>query len=81
MPVTVYAPVPAALTDPLPRPAAPPRNCRYRNGQPAVCALDALLWIVEPLRVIDRADEDRATTKGLGDAAAGLTSRDGRGKP
>ena len=80
VPVTAYAPLPAALTDPLPQPEGPARNCAQRDGTPAVCALDALLWIVQPQATIDRANEDRATAAKLS-AGAGLTPGDGAEKP
>lgn len=81
VPVTEYAPLPAALTDPLPAIPPPPRNCHYADGTtPAVCALDGLLWIVRPQSVIERADADRATAGKLS-AGAGLTHGDGATKP
>lgn len=80
VPVTQYVPLSEALTDPLPYLAPPPRNCRYRDGKPAVCALDGLLWITSPQAQIDRANEDRATAAKLGNAT-GLTERDRFGQP
>lgn len=75
MPVTAYAPLPAALTDPLAMPVPPPRNCRSRSGVPAVCALDGLAWIVKLQAVIDRANADRASAAKLS-AGAVLTGSD-----
>lgn len=69
VPVTVYAPLPAALTDPLPLPEPPEPHC-LQGAEPAVCALDALTWSSELLDVIDRANEDRATAATLGSEAA-----------
>lgn len=69
VPVIRYRPLPATLTESLPRPATPPRSCKHRDGRPAVCALDGLLQIMDWQSVTDRADEDRATS-------ANLTSRD-----
>ena len=79
VPVTQYAPLPAALTEPLPRPPMPPRNCVYAKppltGVPAVCALDGLISIVHWQGLADRADDDRQTA-GKVTAGANLTNRD-----
>jgi len=80
VPVTAYAPLPAALTEPLPAPAPPSRNCRYKDGTPAVCALDGLLWQVHWEALKDRANQDRASAGKLS-AGASLTARDSGGTP
>ena len=69
VPVTVYAPLPAALTDPLPLPAAPVAQCRTPAGAPAVCAYDALLWASDLLELLDRANADRASAARIAAAA------------
>lgn len=66
MPITLYAPLPTGLTDPLPMPPPPPRNCRLPSGAPAVCALDGLLWSADLQAVLDQANADRATAARLG---------------
>jgi len=84
VPVTQYAPLPAVLTEPLPRPPMPPRNCVYVKpplaGVPAVCALDGLLWQLEWEALGDRANDDR-TTAGKVSAGANLNGRDGGKEP
>ena len=79
VPVTQYAPLPAVLTEPLPRPPMPPRNCVYAKpplaGVPAVCALDGLISIVHWQALSERANEDRQTA-GKVTAGANLTNRD-----
>ena len=66
VPITLYAPLPAALTDPLAMPPAPPRQCRLPGSAPAVCAQDGLLWIADLQAVLDRANADRAAAARLG---------------
>ena len=80
VPVVRYAALPLALTEPLAKPAPPPQNCRDRQGRPAVCALDGLLFQVDQDKVIDRCNDDRASAFRI-TGAANLTSRDGRGEP
>ena len=80
VPVTQYAPLPAVLTEPLQAPAMPPRNCFYRNGTPAVCVLDGLIWHVQWQSFAERANDDR-TTAGKVSTDASLTGRDGRKEP
>ena len=80
VPITLYAPLPAALTDPLPLPPAPPRNCRLPGGAPAVCALDGLLWGADLQAVLDRANADRASAAKLG-LAPSLRIQDTDGAP
>lgn len=80
VPVTQYVPLSESLTAPLPILEPPPRNCRYRDGRPAVCALDGLLWILNPQAQIQRANEDRATSAKLGNETV-LTKRDRFGQP
>ena len=84
VPVTQYAPLPPALTEPLPHPPMPPRNCVYAKpplvGVPAVCALDGLLSIVHWQALEARANDDR-TTAGKVSAGANLNGRDGGKEP
>ena len=80
VPVTQYAPLPAVLTEPLQAPAMPPRNCFYRNGTPAVCALDSLIWHVQWQSFAERANDDRQTA-GKVTAGANLTNRDNKVVP
>lgn len=80
MPVTAYAPLPPALTDPLPLPPPPPRNCHTADGAPAVCVLDGLLWQVRLEATMSRANDDRNSAAKLS-AGASLSRRDRRVKP
>ena len=80
VPVTQYAPLPAALTEPLPAPAMPPRNCFYKNGTPAVCALDGLIWAVHWQAFAERANDDRTTARKVS-GTTNLMSRDAKVLP
>lgn len=62
VPVVEYAPIPAALTTPLVAPAAPLFNCRLPDGKAVPCVMDALLREAAWQALLDRANEDRATT-------------------
>ncbi|GEM_PF-915750 len=66
VPVVEYAPIPAALTTPLVAPAAPPLNCRLPNGKSTPCVMDGLLREAAWQALLERANEDRATTAKLG---------------
>lgn len=84
VPVDRYIALPEALTAPLPYPAPPSANCSDRQGRPAVCAEDGLLWILRWREIVDRANVDRAAASRLGResaAAGGLTSRDTGAEP
>jgi hypothetical protein len=82
VPVNRYVALPAALTDPLPPPPEPAMQCRQRDGTPAVCALDGLLWSAKWEALLSRANADRAAASRLGrEAAAGLSQRDVEVKP
>lgn len=74
-PTLAYAELPAALTDELPLPAAPPRNCMLPNGRPAVCAFDGLVHELAWITLLTRANADRAASARLS-AEAGRTPGD-----
>jgi hypothetical protein len=83
VPVTQYAPIPAALTDPIVIPAPPVPRCKLA-GQPAPCALDTIVWAWSLRDLLDRANADRAAASRLGREAAaadGLIGRDDRAEP
>lgn len=84
VPVTTYAPLPAALTDPLPIPAPPAPRCTLPSGMPVPCTLDTLLWASSLRELINRANLDRAAASRLGREAAaapGLNGRDDGAEP
>ena len=83
VPTDRYIELPAALTDQLPPPATPPRNCVLRDGTPTVCGLEAVLWSTRWKALLDRANQDRATAARIGReaSAAGLSARDEEVKP
>jgi hypothetical protein len=66
VPVTVYRPLPANLTDAIPPPPAPPRRCTSRTGQPAVCVDDALSVIPAWEAALQIANDDRRRAALLG---------------
>lgn len=69
LPITRYAPLPSTFTAPLPEPAPPAKNCSLR-GLPAVCLMDALLWINDWRATLEQANADRAMVACLTTAAA-----------
>jgi hypothetical protein len=79
VPVDRYVSVPEALTGKVPEPPPPAPMCTLL-GKPVVCALDGLLWIGLWRELLERVNEDRATTAKLSDqpvaAAGNLTTRD-----
>ncbi|MEI2428677.1 hypothetical protein RDV84_00245 [Lysobacter yananisis] len=74
-PTLAYAELPSDLTEELPAPAPPPRNCMLPGGRPAVCALDGLVHELAWITLLSRANADRATSARLS-AAAGRKSGD-----
>ncbi len=62
VPVVEYAAIPAALTAPLVAPAPPPLDCKLPTGKATPCVFDTLLREAAWQAVLDRANEDRATT-------------------
>ncbi|WP_239946972.1 hypothetical protein [Dyella terrae] len=62
MPVPAYRPVDDKLTAPIAEPNPPASNCTYL-GVPAVCLIDALLWVEDWRGKLEEANSDRATTK------------------
>lgn len=57
-----YRPIDHALTDPIPPPATPSLHCHW-HGQPAVCALDGLISILDWQSKFQQANADRATAR------------------
>lgn len=78
VPVVEYATIPPALTKPLVGPAAPHFNCRLPDGKATPCVMDALLREAAWQAVLERANEDRATTAKLGLNATLQPTRDPR---
>lgn len=55
-----YVPVPDTYTAPIPAPAPPPQRCQ-RDGKPAWCVLDVIVWIEAWRGKLAQANADRAT--------------------
>jgi hypothetical protein len=67
-PVLVYVELPSALTDPLQAPTAPPPLCRLQDGTLTPCAIDAIVREDAWQQLLERANDDRATSKRLSGA-------------
>lgn len=80
-PVLVYAQLPAALTDPVAAPPAPPLTCKLPDGTPTPCVFDGLMREQAWQELLQRINEDRASSARLsGQSVApvnGLTAGDG----
>ena len=61
-----YAPMPAALTDPIPEPPLPPQRCVDKTGAPAWCLVDVVAWIEAWRSTLKLANDDRASTAKIG---------------
>lgn len=67
-PVIVYAELPATLTEPLQAPPPPSANCKLPDGTSTPCAFDALIRELSWQQLLQRVNDDRATSGRLGGA-------------
>ena len=67
-PVLVYVELPPALTDPLQAPAPPPPLCHLHDGTLTPCAIDAIVREAAWQQLLQRVNDDRATSERLSGA-------------
>lgn len=67
-PVLVYVELPPALTDPLEAPPPPAPLCRLQDGTLTPCVIDAIVREATWQQLLQRANDDRATSGRLSGA-------------
>ncbi|PSD18871.1 hypothetical protein C7E19_01870 [Stenotrophomonas maltophilia] len=74
-PVLVYVELPPALTDPLQAPAPPQPLCRLQDGTLTPCAIDAIVREAAWQQLLQRVNDDRATSGRLSGARKNVTTQ------